>query len=268
MKNILLVIDPQNDFCDIPSELTNGHASALPVPGSHDDMVRLAKWLDARNGSIDEIYVTLDSHNVIDIAHKYWWKNNAGEHPAPFTLISVEDVENGVWMPVDASHLDYAKSYVASLEAANKYKLIIWPEHCLIGTWGHNVHNTLAEALSAWSKKTGKIVNYVFKGMNPFTEHYSAIKAEVVLDDAHTHENTALLDNLKSATTLYVAGEALSHCVSSTVFDIVDYFDREQVKTEIVLFEDCSSPVGGFEEATVAIKEKMASKNVIFSKTL
>lgn len=268
MKNILLVIDPQNDFCDIPSELTNGHTSALPVPGSHEDMVRLADWLNAQHDSIDEIYVTLDSHNIIDIAHKYWWKNSAGEHPAPFTLISVEDVENGVWMPVNDANLDYAKKYVASLETANKYKLIIWPEHCLIGTWGHNVHNVLAEALNAWSKKTNKIVNYVFKGMNPFTEHYSAIKAEVVLEDSHTHENTVLLNSLKSATKLFVAGEALSHCVSSTVFDIVDYFEREKVSTEVILLEDCSSPVGGFEEVTVKIKEQMANKNVMFSKTL
>ena len=50
----LLIIDPQNDFCDLP-ESWRGHdpvrnvtvAPALPVAGAHADMLRLAALIDA-----------------------------------------------------------------------------------------------------------------------------------------------------------------------------------------------------------------------------
>jgi nicotinamidase-related amidase len=51
----LLVIDPQNDFCDLPQAyrpvdpLTGQPvAPALPVPGAHADMQRLASFIRAR----------------------------------------------------------------------------------------------------------------------------------------------------------------------------------------------------------------------------
>ena len=52
-RNIqLLVIDPQNDFCDLPAvwqpvdALTGQRtAPALPVPGAHADMQRLAQFI-------------------------------------------------------------------------------------------------------------------------------------------------------------------------------------------------------------------------------
>ena len=63
---------------------------------------------------------------------------------------------------------------------------------------------------------------------------------------------------------LLVAGEAFSHCVSSTVFDIKDYFEENDVKTKITIFENCTSPVYGFEEASKNIKEKMITKGLNF----
>ena len=39
----LLMIDPQNDFCDLPPALCPpGEAPALPVAGAHADLQRLA----------------------------------------------------------------------------------------------------------------------------------------------------------------------------------------------------------------------------------
>ncbi|HWT18121.1 MAG TPA: cysteine hydrolase, partial [Variovorax sp.] len=45
----LLVIDPQNDFCDLPADWLGTDAAtgtplqpALPVAGAHADMLRLA----------------------------------------------------------------------------------------------------------------------------------------------------------------------------------------------------------------------------------
>lgn len=263
MTTTLLIIDPQNDFCDIPSELSMGNTPTLPVPGSHQDMVRLSSYIRSNTKQVQNIVVTLDSHNLIDIAHHLWWINKNGDHPAPFTTISLEDIEQEVWLPANIENLLYAKFYVSELKKENKYNLIIWPDHCIVGTWGHNVHSELSNALKEWTKRTGKNVEYVFKGLNPLTEHYSAIKAEVQLD-SHTQRNDKLLDSLAEANEVLVAGEAFSHCVSSTVFDIKDYFDEMNVETTLKIFENCTSPVYGFEEISKDIKEKMIEKGIKF----
>ena len=42
----LLVIDPQNDFCDLPATwLPPDAAPALAVPGAHADMLRVAQLI-------------------------------------------------------------------------------------------------------------------------------------------------------------------------------------------------------------------------------
>ena len=71
----LLVIDPQNDFCDLPaSHRRAGSTPSLPVAGAHADMQRLADFIRARGGQIDAITVTLDSHQRFDIANPdFWW---------------------------------------------------------------------------------------------------------------------------------------------------------------------------------------------------
>ena len=71
----LLVIDPQNDFCDLPaSDRPAGSAPSLPVAGAHADMQRLAAFIRAQGCQIDAITVTLDSHHRFDIVHPdFWW---------------------------------------------------------------------------------------------------------------------------------------------------------------------------------------------------
>jgi len=72
----LLIIDPQNDFCDVPAAwrpadpLTGAAlAPALPVAGAHADMLRIADFIRAAGDALDDITITLDSHHRIDIAH-------------------------------------------------------------------------------------------------------------------------------------------------------------------------------------------------------
>ena len=91
MQNIkLLIIDPQIDFCDAPA---NGK---LAIPGAWNDMERLSHFVN-RYEMIDDIFVTLDTHHICDIAHSVWWTNKNDESPPPFTTITVSDIENGLW---------------------------------------------------------------------------------------------------------------------------------------------------------------------------
>jgi nicotinamidase/pyrazinamidase len=241
MRLEFLIIDPQNDFSDAPG-------AALPVPGASADAERLAELLDRLDGRIDGIHVTLDTHQLVDIAHPVFWRDSGGERPAPFTQITVADVENKIWHPFDPRSYRRALDYVRALCDNGRYTLTIWPPHCLIGTWGHNVMPAVAGALRRWEETGFKRVDYLSKGHNPWTEHYSAVRADVPdPGDPTTQLNVALIETLKNADVVALSGQALSHCVANTIRDIADCFDRENVH-KLVLIEDTSSPVPGFED--------------------
>ncbi len=252
----LLVIDPQNDFCDIPvaeqpaNPLAAGHklTPALPVTGADQDMKRLAAFIDRVGDSLSGIHVTLDSHNPIDIAHPTWWTNDNGQAPAPFTVITSKDIADGRWRSRNPLLQERSRQYVEQLESAQRYALVVWPEHCLIGHWGHNVHASVAQSLDVWARGQVTVVDYVTKGTNPYTEHYSAVQAEVPdPSDPGTLLNNRLIHTLSDADDIIVAGEALSHCVANTVRDIASNFGECNI-SKLVLLTDCCNSVSGFEQ--------------------
>lgn len=252
----LLIIDPQNDFCDVPAawwpvDPLSGDAvaPALPVPGAHADMERTAALIRAAGPALDDITITLDSHHRIDIAHPTFWRRQEGAAVAPFTAITAAQVRAGDFQPRDPGALPQALAYLDELESRGRYTLMVWPVHCEIGTFGHNVHADVRAAYNAWEMRAAGIVNKVTKGSNPWTEHYSALMAEVPdPDDPGTQLNRTLLYALATADLLLVGGEAGSHCVRATVTDIVRNFDQDRLE-KIVLLTDCMSPVSGFEAA-------------------
>jgi nicotinamidase-related amidase len=248
VKCHLLIIDPQNDFCDIPANLLPpGCQPALPVPGAHADMQRLAQFIDAALPQLDAISITLDSHHRLDIAHPGFWKTGAGEAVTPFTEIAAAQVRAGAYLPRDAGALPRTLAYLDALEANQRYRLMVWPVHCEIGSWGHNVHAEVRAAYNRWEEKHGLIAGKLAKGSNPWTEHYSAVMAEVPdPDDAGTQVNMPFLRDLARADRILVAGEAGSHCVKATVEHIADFLGSEAAK--LVLLTDCISPVTGFEQ--------------------
>jgi nicotinamidase-related amidase len=265
----LLIIDPQNDFCDVPADwrpvdpLTGAAvAPALPVAGAHADMQRTAALIRAAGAALDEITVTLDSHHHVDIAHPTFWRRADGQPVAPFTPIMAAQVRAGEFLPRDAGALARTLAYLDDLESRGRYVLMVWPVHCEIGTWGHGVHADVRAAYNQWEETLLRGVRKVTKGENPWTEHYSAIQAEVPdADDAHTQLNTALLADLDRAGLLLVAGEASSHCVRATTEHIVANLPGGRPE-RIVLLTDCMSPVGGFEAQHQAFLDAMRAQGV------
>jgi len=236
----LLVIDPQNDFCDLPPPA----APALPVPGAHQDMLRLASLIEQGGAGISAITVTLDSHHRYDVAHPTFWHTADGAAPGPFTQISAADVRAGRYRPRDAAALPRVLSYLDALETAGRYQLMVWPVHCEIGSWGHNVHDAVRKAYNAWEEQRHAVVAKVGKGSNPWTEHYSAVMAEVPDPaDPASQLNRELISSLSQADTIVITGEAGSHCVKATTEHIADQIDPRK----LVLVTDCMSPVTGFE---------------------
>lgn len=234
-----LIIDPQNDFANPKGNLF--------VPGADKDLERLVILLKRHLTQVNAIHVTLDTHHWVDIAHPIFWVDNQGYSPKPFTIITEESVLTGQWQTRQPHCQARAMAYVKALKANGRYQLTIWPPHCLIGKPGHNVVTPLAEILTEW-ENTFAMVDYVSKGLNHWTEHYSAVKAEIPdPDDSSTLLNTRLINELKLADLIVCSGQALSHCVANTLRDIAANLGQENI-SKLVLIEDTTSPVPGFEE--------------------
>lgn len=256
----LLLIDPQNDFCDLPTEwqpvdpLKIGTPDegakigpALAVAGAHQDMLRVADLINKAGHGLSDISVTLDSHHYVGIERPTFWRKADGSPVTPFTEITAQSVRAGQFMPRNPGAITRVLAYLDALEASGRYKLMVWTIHCEIGTWGHGVHNAVRAAYNRWEEREQAVVNKVTKGSNPWTEHYSAVKAEVPdANDPSTQINRGLIDILAASDLLVVAGEAGSHCVPSTTYDIADQFGDANLH-KMVLLSDCMSPVTGFE---------------------
>jgi nicotinamidase/pyrazinamidase len=268
----LLIIDPQNDFCDLPESwqptnpvMGQRTAPALPVAGAHADMQRLASLIRVGKVGLSDIIVTLDSHHRVDIAHPPFWAQADGSAVSPFTTISAQQVRDGQYRPRDAAALPRVLAYLDELEARARYTLMVWPIHCEIGTWGNNVHADVQSACNAWEEARLRPVQQVYKGANPWTEHYSAMQAEVPdAADPDTQLNQALIATLDRADVLLIAGEASSHCVKATTEHIVDNLPSARLD-RIILLTDCMSPVGGFEAQAEAFLADMRGRGVQLS---
>ncbi len=253
MRTHLLVIDPQNDFMDVDG-------SALPVAGASADMHRLAAFIDAARNRLAAIWVTLDSHHSVGIERPAMWRTAAGGAVAPFTAIRAADVRAGTYAPRQADALPRVLAYLDALEAGGRYTLMVWPAHCEIGTWGHNVHPVVRDAYGRWEAQALQPARKVFKGMNPWTEHYSALQAEVPDgQDPDTQLNHRLIAALDEGERIVIAGEASSHCVRATTEHLAAHLPSGRVD-KIVLLEDCMSPVPGFEDQARAFLDGMRER--------
>ena len=234
------------------------------VPGADQDSERLAALLGRISTRIYDIHVTLDTHHWYDIAHPGFWRDSKGNNPSPFTLLSVEEVEQNIWMPVDPRKVAraFALDYVKALRDNNRYQLCIWPVHCLIGTEGNNVVEPVRKGLVQWEKDNTAMVNYVTKGANFKTEHYSALQADVPdPTDPTTMLNTRLIQTLEQADVIGLSGQALSHCVANTIRDIADNFGEENIQ-KLVLIQDTTSPVSGFEDLADEFMHEMTTRGM------
>ncbi len=245
MKNLLLIIDPQNDFCSPGNEQGDGRG-ALYVPGAHDDMIRLSQWILANYDKLDHIIITLDTHHLLDISHPQFWVDLKGNHPTPFTTITASDVEQGKWRSVldNQRALDYLKK----LEAQGLTHTI-WPPHCLLGSTGAAIYTPLLDAILLWASK-GHFYQTVQKGSYVYTEHFGVFQAQVPYDDVpETQLNKELLKELEQFDRIILAGEARSHCVGTSLKQIID--NSPHLVERIIILEDAMSNVPGFNMEAV-----------------
>jgi nicotinamidase-related amidase len=252
MKGLLFIIDMQNDFCS--------PTGSLYVPDAEIDAARLVGFIRRNTESIDEILLTQDNHQVMDIAHPAFWINERGEHPVPYTVISWKDVDMGKWKPVLCEM--EASAYLQKLESNDEYEHTIWPEHCIWGSEGAAIYPELMDAVEDWARE-GKMFEVISKGMYPLTEHFGAFRANVPVDDVpETLFNYSLLEKMRSFDRIWIAGEAKSHCVANTIKQLFDY---PELFPKMVLLEDCMGNVNGFESLALPIYEEAERFGAVFS---
>ena len=253
----LLVIDPQVDFVD--------PAGALSVPGADSDMNRLARFVHRHSEQLDAIHITLDTHQRMDISHPMWWLDEQGVPPEPFTSFTAAQVKEGKWRTRHPEAAARSLAYLEALEAGGRYPHLVWPEHCLLGGPGHAIWSPLREAVHAWEGQ-GRRSELLLKGRNPWTEHFSAVRAEVVdPDDPHTQLRQGWVQQRAEASELLVSGEALSHCVANTVRDLVDAWGTDARR--VTLLTDTCSSVGGFEAVGERFIEDLTSRGMKLATT-
>jgi len=111
------------------------------------------------------------------------------------------------------------------------------------------------------------MVDFVTKGSNPFTEHYSVVRADVVdPTDPTTDINMGFIRRLQEADEILVGGQALSHCVANSITDIAKEFGSEHTK-KIVILEDACSAVPGFESMADDFMKSAKDLGIRFAKT-
>ena len=252
----LIIVDCQNTFCIPEFELFVGGRSGR---GAVEDSVRLCEFIYRNLGVISEIVPTMDTHTTIQIFHPIFWINDAGSHPSQNTVISLADVDHGVWKPNpavavsvmggDAERLRrHAVHYVKKLTERGKYPLMVWPYHSMLGGIGHALVSAVEEAVFFHCVARGSQTHFELKGDNPLTEDYSVLHPEVREGpdgEPIAERSTDFLERLLNSDLLIVAGQAKSHCVAWTIDDLLTEIGARDPKLaeKVYLLEDCTSPV-------------------------
>jgi len=252
----LLLVDVQNTFCLPEHELFVAGRSGR---GAIEDNERLVAFLYRHLDLVTEVVVTLDTHSGIQVFHAAFWIDRDGGHPAPHTVVTVDDVKSGRWR-VNPSVAEavaprpgfdvetWARHYVRRLDEGGKYPLVIWPYHAMLGGIGHALVSVVEESVFVHQIARQAPARVEVKGRHPLTENYSVLRPEVTEDAAGETialPNGALVEHLLAFDALIVAGQARSHCVAWTVEDLLTAIRSRDpgLARRIYLLDDCSSPV-------------------------
>lgn len=251
----LVAVDVQNTFCIPGFEL---YVAGRSGTGAVDDSRRLSEFIYQNLDVITQICPTMDTHQAMQIFHSIYLVNDKGEHPAPFTLISEEDIQKGKWkfnpalcysFQIDAEYgQKHLLHYTRKLKEGGKYDLTIWPFHGMLGGIGHALVASVEEAAFFQCVARYSQTDFHVKGDRPFTEHYSVLGPEVregPRGEPIGQKSDKFFNKLLQFDAVVIAGQAKSHCVAWTIDDLLEDIvakDRSLVE-KVYLLEDCTSSV-------------------------
>ena len=226
MKSLLLIIDPQNDFI-------NG---SLPVKNADDCMFKLSKFIVDNVARIDDIIVTLDSHQPGHVSFDSSWitKSSDGDRPE-FSKITPEMIGTLVEPRFSLLNAEDIKEYIERIPGKS---LDLWPSHCVIGTDGHTIYEPLVGAMNIWSLDKSKSWEVLLKGNRYDREMYSALVCDGEENFGLGHSPQINSPMLSEYDKIYIAGIAKDFCVAATVKDLIELYG-EEVKNKLIFIEEC-----------------------------
>lgn len=252
----LLLIDVQKDFCFPGGSL---YVAGRSGKGAMDDSRRIAEFIYGNLGRITQITTTMDTHFAYQIFFPSFWLGKDDAPLSAFREITADEVARGEVRPSPMVAkwlcggnyswlLKQSLHYCAELEKAGKYKLYLWPPHCLLGSDGHALAGVLHEARLFHSFVRGAQSWVEVKGGNALTENYSVLRPEVLTrhDGAPlAQRNTLFLKTLLSSDAVIIAGQASSHCVKSSIDDLLSEIVAQDpaLARKVYILTDCMSSV-------------------------
>ena len=261
----LLLIDVQKDFCFPEGTL---YVAGRSGTGAVDDSRRIAEFIYRNVGALTDITTTMDTHLAYQIFFPSFWLDQADAPLAAHRVVTSDQIASGEVRPNPAmakwlcngNYTWLCKQvlhYTRELERAGKYQLYLWPPHCLLGSDGHALAGVIHEARLFHAFARTAQSNVEVKGGNPLTENYSVLRPEVLSrfdGNALAQRNTQFIQTLLAADAVVIAGQAASHCVKSTIDDLLGEISSQDpaLAKKVFLLTDCMSAVtvpdgkGGF----------------------
>jgi nicotinamidase-related amidase len=252
---ILFLVDVQNTFCIPGFELFVGGRTGM---GAVEDNRRLCEFIYRNLATITRFTLTMDTHQAMQIFHPILLVDAEGHHPAPYTLVTSQDIESGRWnfnpdlADILGFNQDYGQRhllhYTQALKEKGKYELTIWPYHAMLGGVGHALVSAVEEAVFFHTIARYSQPEFEIKGQYPLTENYSVIGPEV-WDDPDgkviASKNSRFINDLIGCDVMIIAGQAKSHCVAWTIADLMEDIREKgnHLAKKVYLLDDCTSPV-------------------------
>lgn len=252
----LLLIDVQKDFCFPEGTL---YVAGRSGRGAIEDSARIAELVYRNLGRITNITTTMDTHFAYQIFFPSFWVDRDDQPLEAHRVLGLAEVQAGEVRPAPAMArwlcggnypwlLQEVRHYCAELERAGKYQLYLWPPHCILGSDGHALAGVVHEARLFHSFVRGAQSWVEVKGGNPLTENYSVLRPEVLLrhdGQPLAQRNTLFLKTLLTSDAVLVAGQAASHCVKSTIDDLLGEILTQDpaLARKVYLLTDCMSAV-------------------------
>lgn len=221
-KCALLIVDVQNDF--ISGTLALGNCPAK------DDPTRIIPVINTLTDKLpwDVVVYTYDWHPEDHIS---FYENRMTRPVHRNSKVSAEE----------AKVMDTVR-FAAETWEGGYYEQILWPRHCVQGTWGAQLHPDLK--VKPGSQK-------IYKGTNPDLDSYSAFW------DNSKKASTTLDADLRAigVTDVYVCGLAYDVCVGSTALHALELGYRT------VLVEDACS--GVTVEGIEGMRSKLRAQHAV-----
>ncbi|EJD07990.1 Isochorismatase hydrolase [Fomitiporia mediterranea MF3/22] len=210
---------------------------------------------------------------VVDVQYDFLPGGSLGVTDGDHVLHAINHLLSGKWSYVAASqdyhptgHVSFAsthnKELFSQIDVVYPYATegvpsmipqVMWPDHCVQGTRGAEIEESILESLQPWfNSDRGQVFQ---KGTDPLVEQYSAFACNRGVSPASTHLTSEF--RKRGINTLFVVGLATDYCVRATALD------ARKAGFGVKIIGDAVRAVGG-DDATRRVEAECKETGIEF----